>query len=543
MTLGGLIREVSAREPDHEAIVTAEERLSYRGLHDRSVGVARVLASNGVEKGSKVAILLPNGPDWVSVFFGATMIGAIVVTINTFAPDDDIEYMLTESDTEVLVTDRSTMEDLGDGALVGRHPILDPDADAPQDGGMPAFRTTLLIERGDISDDAGAAGDDVVDAMVADVGPDDDALVMFTSGSTGRAKPVLHAHKAICIQSWRWAALEQHEPSDRVYTTAPFFWSSGLVRSMGGPLAAGATLVLQARFDPLEALRLLEKERVTTMLSRPHLDLRMLEAATFDEHDLSTIRKLYEQSPLRQRLLGEQAAARVGAYGMTETMTILSYRRAATDEEDPAHGDVLPGITVRIVDPDTGATTPLGVPGQISVRGATVMRGYYRRDRDEAFDDEGYFRTSDAGFLDHDGRLHWTGRLDNVIKVAGVNVSPTDVERQLAGWESLVAYSVFAVPHPTLGAALVLSASVRQGSAGVDETAIREFLEGRLASYQMPRHIVIVDPDEVPFTATLKVDVKGLQSLAFQRLLHRLDDDWLTHVRELQASGRLPSFE
>lgn len=544
VTLGGLLREISARDPEHDAIVTSTERLTFRELRDRSERIARALVAHGAGKSSRVAILLPNGPDWVAAYFGVTMIGAVAITLNTFAPDDDIEYMVGHSDAQMLLTNERLIDRLQESELLRRHPLLVPGASASRDDALPAFVRAFHADDGSFLSAGEEVSEATLAAMAQQVEPDDDAMIMFTSGSTGRSKGVLHVHRAVCIQCWRWAVVEDHSPSDRVWTTAPFFWSSGLVRSMGGPLAAGATLVLQEHFEPGAALELLERERVTTILSRPHLDLRMLEQPSFADHDLSSVRKVYEQSPLRQRLLpGEVVSGHTGAYGMTETMTIVSYGRDEVAER-VGHGGVLPGMTVRIVDPETGAVTPLGTAGRICLRGATLMRGYVMQTSDDVFDDDGFFATSDSGFLDERGRLHWTGRLDNVIKVAGVNVSPIDVERQLAGWDRLHAFSVFPLPHPTLGAALILCAAPGDsidGVAPVDEDQIREHLRGKLATYQLPRRIVLVSADDVPFTSTLKVNVKALQTLALERLLDELDEDWLAHVKELQASGKLPS--
>lgn len=541
MTLGRFLNEIAERSGEHEAVVTIDQRLSYVDLRDRAMVIARALVARGIGKSSRVAIMMPNCPDWVAAFLATTSIGAVAVTINTFAPDDDVEYMLATSDTEVLLTDSSIMARLEAGQLVKRHPLLSPGATDGRDLALPALRSAFLLDDDQLAKSSAGVHPDLVRALTDQVMPDDDALVMFTSGSTGRSKAVLHSNRAICIQCWRWAATEAHRPTDRIWTTAPFFWSSGLVRSLGSALAAGATLVLQPHFEAGAALELLERERVTTVLSRPHLDYRMLEHPEFAQRDLTRIVKITEQSPLRNHLLGEAPGTRVGAFGMTETMTILSYGTASEPGGDPAHGHVLPGLTVRIADPDTGVTVDRGAVGRICVRGATVMRGYCKSDRRDTFDDDGYFATSDAGFIDENGRLHWTARLDNVIKVAGVNVSPTDVERQLAGWEALVAYSVFAVPHPTLGAALVLCVSVGRGT-GVDESAIRQFLSERLASYQMPRQIVIVDVDEVPYTSTLKVNVKALQTLAFRRVLGQVDGEWAAHIEVLQQSGELPGL-
>ena len=174
------------------------------------------------------------------------------------------------------------------------------------------------------------------------------------------------------------------------------------------------------------------------------------------------------------------------------------------------------------------------------------MRCYYKRPLGEYFDADGYFLTSDAGFLDDDGRLHWTGRLDNMAKVAGANVYPIEVERQLSTLEGMLAISVLSLPHPTLGSALLLCAVPAEprngGPNAIDESAIREHLRTRLAGYQIPRRILMVDNHELSFTATQKIDVTAMRRLAIERMLvDDLDPDWAAHLRAMNDAGTLPS--
>lgn len=539
LTLGAFLRETSSVHSSHEAVVTNDARTSYGGLEERARAVARELIASGGSKATKVAIYLPNGVDWIASFFGVTTIGSIAIALNTFARDADLEDMLLRSDTEFLLTNRSMFERLANTNLAKMHPIVMNEAQSNRDLALPAFRSTILVDD-TIPRRPRAVPDDLVDALADRVAPDDDAMIMFTSGSTGRPKAVLHSHRAVCVQSWRWAVLEGHTQHDRVWTTSPFFWSSGLVRAMGGTLAAGATLVLQERFEPSAALALLERERVSSIISRPHLDQRLAAAPDFDPAKLSTIVRVSDQSPLWSRLGIPEAPGSRGAYGLTETMTIATYESSDTKAE-VGHGRVLPGLEIRIVDVESGKTTMRGVQGRITLRGETVMRGYYGQSRSESFDPDGYFATSDSGYLDQDGRLHFTGRLDNVVKVAGVNVSPTDIERHLIGWDVLDAYSAFPLPHPTLGAALVLCAAFSKKALanGASEATIRDHLHQSLATYQMPKAIVIVDAELVPLTSTLKVNVAAMQTLGVARLRTHADAEWVRHLDEMRTESEV----
>ena len=543
LTLGGFLTEAARRDPSHDAIVTPDSRLSYGQLLDRARTLARGLVARGAGKGTRVALLLPNGPEWAAAYFGCGLIGAIPVAVNSLAGDEDLEYMLLRSDTQFLLTCGPMLERLGRGSLLDQHPRLRPGSQAGPDLDLPAFLATFDVGGPEL----GLAGElvpaELIDALGRQVVPGDDALIMFTSGSTGRPKAVLHVNRAMCIQSWRWPRLMAISSADRLWSTSPFFWSSGLVRTLGCVLAAGATLVLQEHFEPGEALALLERERVTAMLSRPHLDNRLLEHPDFDKYDLSAIRRLEERSPLRQRLNAD--AWHLSGYGMTETMTLISTIDVdeATDPAAAGNGPPLAGMEVKILDLDTDDIAPTRAPGRICVRGVTMMRGYYKVPRDEVFDADGWFHTSDAGFLDDRGNVHWTGRLDDTAKVAGVNVHPMEVERQLARWGRLAAYTVLSLPHPSLGAAMVLCATLAttegDDAEPVNEASILSYLRSQLAGYQVPRRVLLVDSADLRFTATQKIDIKAMRALAIDRLLaaDEADPEWSGHLRALRSSG------
>lgn len=562
LTLAGFLAAAVGRDPAHEAIVTAGARLTYGQLLDRATRLARGLVARGAGKGTRVALLLPNGPEWVAGFFGCGLIGAVPVAVNALVGDDDLEYMLQHSDTQLLLTCGPMLDRLGRAtgsqrratgsagsvgaertSLLDRHPILAPGSRAGRDASLPAFLASFDIGQPDLERAGEPVPAGLIDALGRQVVPGDDALIMFTSGSTGRPKAVLHLNRAICIQSWRWPRLMAISAADRMWSTSPFFWTSGLVRTLGCVLAAGATLVLQEHFEPGEALTMLERERVTVMLSRPHLDNRLLEYPDFDKFDLTSLRRIEERSPLRQWLPRTDPWVYTG-YGMTETMTLISSTELNETAGSSAigNGPPLVGMEVKIIDDGTGDVVPVGTAGRICVRGVTMMRGYYKVPREDVFDADGWFHTSDAGFLDGHGNVHWTGRLDDTAKVAGVNVHPMEVERQLARWGRLAAYAVLALPHPSLGAAMVICA-VRTGTGDeaepLTEASILSYLRSRLAGYQVPRRVLFFDSADLTFTATQKIDLRAIRTKATERMLTEADGDpeWAAHLRGQTGTG------
>jgi fatty-acyl-CoA synthase len=353
------------------------------------------------------------------------------------------------------------------------------------------------------------------------VSPSDDALVVYTSGSTGVPKGVLHAHRAAAIQSWRFAQQLCLDPTRRVWSAFPFFWTAGFCMVMGATLAAGACLVLQELFEPGEALALLEAERVTSPHAWPHQLAALETHPDWLGRDLSAVKKVdsftcFGRHPSVH--LDEEWSPRA-AYGLTETFTIISSVPADTPaaERQGHEGVILPGNVVRIVDAGTGTPQPTGVTGEIRVKGPTLMKGYVKVAPEEVFDGDGFFATGDAGYVDESGRLHWVGRTTDMIKTGGANVSPVEIDNELLHHPGLHSALAVGVPHPTLGEMVVVCAVAQPGS-GVDEDGVRGFLRGRLASYKLPRKVLFFSEDELVLTGNAKIRADELRRLAVERL-------------------------
>ncbi|HSJ99468.1 MAG TPA: fatty acid--CoA ligase family protein, partial [Myxococcota bacterium] len=311
------------------------------------------------------------------------------------------------------------------------------------------------------------------------------------------------------------------EPDDRVFTAQPLFWSAGIAMSLGATLAAGACLVLQETFEPAGALELIERERASVVHAFPHQEQALGEQPGAAARDLGSVRKTRFSSPLAKLAGIEKDVWGIDAsYGLSETFTLVSTlpADAPAEERRASSGRPLPGTEVAILDPATGARLPAGAPGEIAVRGATLMRGYHRVPPEAVFDPDGWLRTGDAGWLDAAGLLHWTGRLTGMIKTGGANVSPLEIEKPLAGYPGLRIAVPLGVPHPTLGEALVLCVVPAEGAPPPDEDAIRAFLRERLAPYKVPRRVLVLRAAELALTQNQKVQVAPLREAALARL-------------------------
>jgi fatty-acyl-CoA synthase len=497
---------------------------SYAELDRDARRLARALVGAGVGKGTRVAVQMANRPEWVTAAFAVGLTGGVLVPVSTFAPPPERDYILRHSDASLLLLQPELLAHRFLDELVADHPELASGTPGRlRCAALPQLRRVACL--GDASWAALLAlGDDVPDALLDairdQIEPSDEGMIIYTSGTTAHPKGVLHMQRAPVLQSWRFREILRFGPEDRLWTSYPFFWTAGIAMSLGATLAAGGTLILQEVFEPGPALDLIERERATCVHAWPHLHKAIGEHPSLAARDLSALRKVEVSSPLAaQAGVHADVYGTGAAYGLSETFTIASMLDADSPAEarHGTHGPALPGMRYRIVDPETGAALPPGKAGEIAVAGVTLMRGYYKVRPELVFDADGFFRTQDGGSLDEDGHLHWTGRLSNLVKTGGANVSPVEIEQQLAGFEKLRAGLAVGVPHPTLGEALVLCAVVREG-AEVGEAEVRDFLRQRLAAYKVPRRVLFFRPSELSYTGNQKIQVGPLREKALARL-------------------------
>ncbi|HMG28313.1 MAG TPA: AMP-binding protein, partial [Acidimicrobiia bacterium] len=537
LTLSGFLLEVTRRHAEREALVFHEPdggvvRWTYRDLERETRRVARAVLGAGAGKDGRVAILLGNRPEWVTALYGVALAGAVAVPLNTYFEPPELDYVLRHSDAQLLLTQTRLLGHAYVDQLVSLCPEL-PGA-TPGELRSPRFPHLRRVAALGLDERLGAVepwetflrlgggvAEDVVDAAAAEVTSADHALVIYTSGTTAVPKGVLHPHRGPAIQSWRFAQQLRLDPSVRVWSAFPFFWSAGLVMVMGATLAAGGCIVLQEHFEPGEALHLLESERVTSPHAWAHQLAELEDHPDWPEVDLSSIRhcEAFTSFGRHPSVHVEDAWSPRAAYGLSETCTIISSLPVDTPREirERSQGVILPGNLVRIVDRDTGEALPVDAIGEITVKGPTLMLGYVKKLPEECFDEDGYFHTGDAGYVDAEGYLHWTGRMTDMIKTGGANVSPVEIEETLLRHPGLKAALAVGIPDAKLGEMVVLCAVAHDG-ASVDEDDVRSFLRGRVASYKIPRRVLFFREAELSLTGNAKIRADELRKLAMQRL-------------------------
>jgi len=539
LTLSAYLREVTTRYAGHEALVMHEAggvtRWSYAELWDEAMAVARALAACGVGKGTRVGVLMTNRPEWLAATFGTALAGGIAVGLSTFSTPAELDYLLRASSVSVLLFERHVLRK----DFVGILRDLLPEAASAEPGAIESLDYPYLRHLAMCGPAAGAGEGSIegweafltrgaavppalIDAMAATVSPSDPGLLFFSSGSTSKPKGIMNAHRGVCLQLWRWMRFYNYTPdvAVRCWSANGFFWSGNFAQALGGALSTGGSLVLQATFVADEALRLMEAERVTLPVAWPHQWKQLSDAPNFAATDLSALHYVGHTTPLglhpSVHTIWQDPMA---AYGNTETFTISAIFASGTPAEriGKSHGEPQPGMVFKIVDPLTGAVLPLGERGEIAVKGPTLMLGYVDTPLDETLDAEGFFRTGDGGYVDGENRLYWEGRLTDIIKTGGANVSPLEIDEVLSRCPGVKISMTVGVPDEHLGE-MVVACIIPFEGATLDDATIRDFAKEALASYKVPRRVLFFREEEFATTGSNKIKSNDLRKLAAARL-------------------------
>jgi len=533
LTLSGWLREVTGRYGAREALVLHEDgqdiRWSYNDLWERSNEVARALIACGVGKGTRVGVLMTNRPEFLSSVFGTALAGGVATTLSTFSTVPELEHMFEKSACSVLLLERSVLKkDFTEMVIELEPAVADTEPGALASLKFPFLRHIAAIGGGAgmIKDweaflaRAASVSQEQVDATAATVTPADPGALFFSSGSTAKPKGILSAHRGVALQLWRWKRFWATAEDTRAWSANGFFWSGNFGMAIGGALSAGGSLVLQRTFQPEEALELMDREQATMPIAWPHQWEQLEAAANWNAVDLSAMKYVNPKSPIgRHPTVNVNWDEPMAAYGNTETFTISSIFPSGTPEERIAgsHGEPQPGMIFKIVDPLSGEILPMGERGEIAVKGPTLMLGYVGVPLDETLDEQGFFRTGDGGHVDETGRLYWEGRLNDIIKTGGANVSPVEVNSILLQQPGVKVAQTVGVPHESLGE-LVVACIVLHEGAQLCEEDVRSFAKVQLASFKVPRRVLFFREDELATTGSAKIKTADLRAMARARL-------------------------
>ena len=472
-------------------VIDPDDRMSYAELDDVTSTLAGALVAAGVGKGSRVGLIMPNSVRWVQLALALTRVGAVLVPLSTLLAPRELIAQLKVAAVQHLI---AVEEFRG-------HRYLDDVAAGHAE--LPALRHVWDAAQLPVESADGVA----VDTFTATVVPADPMAIMFTSGSSGPPKGVLHSHGNALAAVRSGLQARCIHADTRLYLPMPFFWVGGFGSGILSALIAGATLVTEQIPEPAATLRLLERERVTLFRGWPDQAEALARRAADVRADLSAL----QPGSLDALLPPEQRAApgaRAKLFGMTESFGPYCGFPADTDMPRSAWGSCgkpFDGMEVRIADVDTGDPLPAGTIGMIQLRGPHTLRGMCRRSREEVFTADGFYPTGDLGHLDDDGFLFYHGRSDDMFKVSGATVYPSEVEAALREIDGVRAAFVTDVAG-RVGAAVVCD--------GLTAEELRTEARGRLSSFKVPTVWRLLDSDDaIPRGSTGKVDVRGLREL------------------------------
>lgn len=511
-TLPGLVREFSKLNAEHEAIVAGDERLKFPDVDALSERLARALVARGIEQGDRVGIAMRNCPSWIVAYFAILKAGGIATLLNGWWESNELAHALSLVKPKLIIADPSRAQRI---------------AAACSDCAVVALPIELPVEQAlaELLD----ADDPVI--VLPHVKPEDDATILFTSGSTGEAKGAVSTHRAVTTATYAYATglitmlglltEDGRAPKSkpRVLLNVPLFHVTGEVPVMLNSFVVGRCLVMMPKWDAGEALRLIETEKVSYFVGVPTMSLELMTHPDHDKYDVSSltdiaaggaprpvshVERLQKTFPNAQPALG---------YGLTETNAVGAHNfwsnyAAKPDSTGRAH---TPFVELAILGAGD-AHLPPNETGEIGIRTAANIRCYWNAPEATAalFTSDHYVRTGDIGYLDDDGYLFIVDRKKEIIIRGGENIASAEVEAACYAFPGVAEASVFGAPDERLGevpVAVILATT--PGSLSVDD--LRAFLTQRLARFKVPERFILVD-EELPKLGTGKIDRRALKT-------------------------------
>ena len=511
-TLPGLIRAFAKTNAEYEAIVCGDERLSFAEVDALSERLARALSARGIELGDRVGIAMRNCPSWILAYFAILKAGGVATLLNGWWEHHELEQALTLTEPKLVIADAPRATRIA--ASCAKCPVMVIPIDLPVGQ---AFADLLDADDPDIA--------------LPSVRPEDDATILFTSGSTGEAKGAVSTHRAVTTGTYSYATglitllglLTQDgkapKSKPRVLLNVPLFHVTGEVPVMLNSFVVGRCMVMMAKWDAGEALRLIEREKVTYFVGVPTMSLELMTHPDREKYDLSSLtdiaaggapRPVSHVERLQQAFPSSQPAL---GYGLTES-------NAVGAQNFWSNYAAKPGSTGRATKPfvelailgDDGAHLPAGKSGEIAIRTAANIRCYWNAPKAtaELFTADHYVRSGDIGYLDEDGYLFIVDRKKEIIIRGGENIATPEVEAACYAFPQVAEACVFGAPDERLGEVPV-AVILPTVPGSLTSEALHAFLEQRLARFKLPERYIFVD-EALPRLGTGKFDRRALKS-------------------------------
>ncbi|MCA9650581.1 MAG: long-chain fatty acid--CoA ligase [Myxococcales bacterium] len=507
LNLASIIRSTAALHPDRTAIVIGDTRLSYQQLDDMARRFAWSLHGLGLQRGQHVALMLPNVPQFIIAYFGAHYAGCPVVPLNVLLQGPEVAYHLDDSDSVALVAWEGFLPSARAGFQRVDHckHLIVAKADATDLGEADGIHnmTTMIA--------SGTPVEDLPDTM-----PDDTAVVLYTSGTTGQPKGAELTHFNLFYNAeYSRSKLMDMSAETVALVTLPLFHSFGQTVLMNAVLGAGGSLVLLPRFTPDDAFALMQGHRVTLFAGVPTMYFALLHHPEADRYDLSALSLCVSGGSAMPVEVMSAFDAKYGVnilegYGLSETSPVASFNVLDRPKKPGSIGLPIAGVEFRLVDDHGHRVTEPGTPGEILIFGPNVMKGYYNKPEATAGAiSKGWFRTGDVATVDEEGYYFIVDRKKDMIIRGGFNVYPREIEEVLYGHPAIAEVAVIGVPHERHGEEVKAIVALKPGKEATAEEII-EYCKEQLAAYKYPRVVEI--RDELPKGPTGKILKRALRS-------------------------------
>ena len=543
-TIGDTLDSQTDRFPEREVLVhvSSGARYTYRRFQAEVDRVARGLMSLGIEKGQHLGIWATNYSEWLLTQYATAKIGAVLVTVNPAYRTHELAYVLEQAQLNALViigrfrtSDYAAMinevvpelresmpGDLHSAAFPHlNHVIYVPPHDDPVAATPPGMwrwdQVVSLADRTAVEE---------LRSRQSRCHPDDVINIQYTSGTTGNPKGAMLTHHNLLANALHVGDCMEMTEIDRLCIPVPFYHCFGCVMGSLACVVHGSAMVIPSEyFDPLQTLTAIDRERCTAVHGVPTMFIAQLGHSDFTQFDLRSLRTgIMAGSPcpieVMREVIGRMGASRITiAYGQTEASPVVTQTLAddTIERRVSTVGKVLPGVEVRLVDPETGAEVSPGQQGELQTRSAMVMKGYFNMPEAtaEAIDSEGWLHTGDLATVDDDGYYKITGRLKDLIIRGGENIYPREIEEFLYTHPQIADVQVIGVPDERFGEEVMAWVMLKpDANATTDE--IRDYCRGRIAHYKVPRYVKIAN--EFPMTVTGKIQKFRMRELAVEEL-------------------------
>ncbi len=526
-TIPALLARLAAERDAHPAVVTSGESLTYSEVEVRSSRLARALLAAGAGKGTRIALLAPDGIFWLTAYLAALRIGALLTLVSTLCAPPELAHILRSSDCQYLLAARRFLNHDYAATLESALPGLTENGAGPLHLAVAPFLRAIWLDGAEglgwarplreleaLADAPDAPGPAILAAAEREVAPGDDAVVIYTSGSTARPKAVVHRHWALTRHAPVLAEQFALTSEDRMMPLLPLFWLAGM-STMLQVLSIGGTLVFPDVPDNDVILDAILRHGVTRVNAWGDRQAALVSRAAERGIAIDHIPDLVARRDAAGRLLPLVPPS----YGMTESCSAHSASpmdRVLPAGKQGAFGQAIGGYERRVVDLETRSELPAGEVGELEIRGPALMSGFYGVPRAQVFTADGFYPTGDIVRIDADGWLYPQGRLGDRIKTRAANVSRLEVEAALAALPEVEFCVVAGLPDEELGQ-MVAAAVVPAPGTRPTEASLRAALRGSLSSFKVPRRIVFIALEDVPRTATGKVKLSEVAALIAER--------------------------